>query len=53
MAKKSYYRNELNGTEKMNKDCIKTHTICELAEDWLANPRRAHKKNESQQKNNQ
>jgi len=51
MAKKSYYQDKLNQSEKMNKDCIKTHTICELAEDWLANPRRAHKKKESQQKN--
>jgi len=51
MAKKSYYRNGLNRSEKMNKDCIKRHTICELVEEWLANPRRAHKKNESQQKN--
>jgi hypothetical protein len=51
MAKKSYYQDKLNESEKMNKDCIKTHTICEFAEDWLANPRRAHKKKESQQKN--
>ena len=37
--------------KKMIEDCFKRHTISELVEEWLANPRRAHKKNESQQKN--
>ena len=51
MSTKLYYQSKPIKKEKINKVCIEKHTICVLVEDWLVNPRRRHKKNESQQKN--